>query len=779
MAVFNTDYYKNEDLYSDGDIEETLLEIVTGKTIPSDLKQIEYPIIYHLSNVRDNILNWYPFAEDSKVLEIGSGCGAITGMLCSKAKKVVSVELSKRRALINYERNKNADNLEIFVGNLNDMTFEDKFDYIVLNGVFEYAINFTDSKTPYETFLLNIKRFLSENGKVIIAIENKYGLKYFAGASEDHTNQYFLGLNGYEGNNSVRTFGKNELTCLLERSGFRFTKFYYPYPDYKFPNEIFTDDSFKSNGYGRDYYNLNSDRYILFNEEKVARGLVDEGVMSTFANSFLVIASEKEIVEEEDISYVKINSDRAEEFRILTKIYTKNEKKYVSKLPLCNEASNHIKKMIGRKVCSNENLKCVISNCEEGEFTYNYIESNTLNSELKELIYDENVDVIVKKLQMFFNVAFRNASQELFFNAEFQNVFGDFTCECSDECINNANIDLICDNIFIVNNEYRVIDSEWIFDFPIPVKFIIWRTLNELYNKYSKLKEITGEKDLFERFGIDVNHKECYTKWNYHFSKNFVGSDVLERFSNSKDVISLEDLMDNKASVRRTHSYLYVDDGQGFAEDKKIESVLKVQETEFKVYFDLSKMSNVKSLRWDPLENRLIKIKINKVDTNAKVNIIPVNGNVDGQGFIRFITGDPKFLINLEDCDIDYLYIEGNLSVLSDDELENSVNSLKQIIKSIGKTIENREWEISSNENLEDKLRKIEKYNLQMEELKEIKKYTQILSEEYSNLEERYEHLTVEKDMLLHTIKKLQRECEEQTRASIKKDDIIKKLALS
>lgn len=39
-----------------------------------------------------------------------------------------------------------------------------------------------------------LKPFLKENGKVLLAIENKFGLKYWCGAAEDHTGIPFVRL---------------------------------------------------------------------------------------------------------------------------------------------------------------------------------------------------------------------------------------------------------------------------------------------------------------------------------------------------------------------------------------------------------------------------------------------------------------------------------------------------------------------------------------------------------------------------------------------------------
>ena len=95
MAKFNLDYYSGENFYSDGDIEKEILKIVKTQGSYESMENVPFPVLYHLSRVRENILNWYPFQEDATCLEIGSGCGAISGLLCERMKKVVSVELSK------------------------------------------------------------------------------------------------------------------------------------------------------------------------------------------------------------------------------------------------------------------------------------------------------------------------------------------------------------------------------------------------------------------------------------------------------------------------------------------------------------------------------------------------------------------------------------------------------------------------------------------------------------------------------------------------------------
>ena len=92
MAEFNTEYYQGEDRYSDGDVEERILQFVMEEGDREVPRDGTFPVLYHLSPVREGILSWYPFCEGARVLEIGAGPGAITGLLCRKCAEVRSEE---------------------------------------------------------------------------------------------------------------------------------------------------------------------------------------------------------------------------------------------------------------------------------------------------------------------------------------------------------------------------------------------------------------------------------------------------------------------------------------------------------------------------------------------------------------------------------------------------------------------------------------------------------------------------------------------------------------
>ena len=71
-------HYPGQDFYCDGAVEDELLEIVKRcrkDEYPRIIEEkADWPVLYHLSAQRENIIDWIPFGKTDRVLEIGSGC---------------------------------------------------------------------------------------------------------------------------------------------------------------------------------------------------------------------------------------------------------------------------------------------------------------------------------------------------------------------------------------------------------------------------------------------------------------------------------------------------------------------------------------------------------------------------------------------------------------------------------------------------------------------------------------------------------------------------------
>lgn len=288
----NLKWYNPNQVYSDGVIEQEIYaKLLQGCSEIDILKNDDrWPILYHFSPVRQNIVRFLPLPEAAEVLEIGAGMGAITKALCQKAAHVTCVDLSLLRSKINEKRNEEMDNLEIIVANLNDIPFNRLFDLVTLIGVLEYGGKYTEGVNPYLDFLLKAYSLVKPGGDLAIAIENRMGLKYFAGANEDHYGIPFYGLNGYPEDQGIRTFSLPELKKLLEHAGCNDYDLYLPMPDYKFATSIVAADAPEYfEGALVKEYNFGAYSMDTFDQKEVFASLIAQNTFVEFANSFLVV----------------------------------------------------------------------------------------------------------------------------------------------------------------------------------------------------------------------------------------------------------------------------------------------------------------------------------------------------------------------------------------------------------------------------------------------------------------------------------------------------------
>jgi GT2 family glycosyltransferase/SAM-dependent methyltransferase/glycosyltransferase involved in cell wall biosynthesis len=315
-------------LYSDGDqFENRLLEIMVQATdravgsLELERSIIDFPSRYHLSSRRANLLRPIQHLLGGRVLEVGAGCGALSRFLGELGAEVWALEGSARRARICAARCRDLSSVRVFRSNVEEFDPPVRFDAITLVGVLEYSRLFLSGEDKVGRMLEVCGRLLNEEGVLIIAIENQLGMKYFAGAPEDHLGRPFCGINDCYNNEGPVTYGRVELEKLIQRSGFRACEFLYPFPDYKFPRVVlhasacrFPDINIASliRTCTAEDQGIPYDR--IFAEEMAWPVAARNELVGSLANSFLVVASRKEDgaprVSPERVAYIYSESRR-------------------------------------------------------------------------------------------------------------------------------------------------------------------------------------------------------------------------------------------------------------------------------------------------------------------------------------------------------------------------------------------------------------------------------------------------------------------------------------
>lgn len=294
----NLDYYSGRENLSDSQKMDFLLDVAKKydvKELNSLIAQSkDYDLLYHFSHVRQNVISWMPISKTDTVLEIDSECGAITGALVDKAKHVTCIDASLTKSQINATRHQNNDNLEIIVGELQDILkdLNEKYNYIFVSSNLHFLTEWDSDAENFQKLLSLLKGLLSDNGIIVFATDNQFGLKYFAGAKDFITKKYFDSIEGYNNTNSSRFFSKGKIEEMSTVCGFDEVVFYYPYPDYVFPMAIYSDEYLPSVGeLTAANYNFDDERMTLIDEEKAYDAIIQDHMFPQFSNSYLVIMS--------------------------------------------------------------------------------------------------------------------------------------------------------------------------------------------------------------------------------------------------------------------------------------------------------------------------------------------------------------------------------------------------------------------------------------------------------------------------------------------------------
>lgn len=675
-------YYSGEDVYCDGAVEDELLQIAR------DYAEVEYPrvieeaksweVLYHLSAQRENIVEWLPVDKSAKVLEIGAGCGAITGVLSRKAGSVTCVDLSKKRSMINAYRHMDCDNITIHVGNFQDIepSLPADYDYICLIGVFEYAKAYIGGDTPFETFLNIIKRHLKKNGRIVIAIENKFGLKYWAGCREDHLGKFFSGIEGYPEGGGVRTFTRHGLETIFQNCGMDEYAFYYPYPDYKFMVSLYSDEYQPKPGeLSLNMRNFDRDRIVLFDEKKAFDNILREGLFPLYSNSYLVVLGEKP-----DTCYAKYSNDRKKEYQIRTEILPftlevledradsvlgawgiRPKQLVVRKSPLCPEAAEHIRNIeaacrklkdryTGGELRINR-CKLVEEEKEKPYIELEYIQGVTLAELLDACLERNDMETFLELFRKYLTMLDYHSGKAV--------AVSDFDLIFSNIMISAKDAAKPFDGL--VNSVWTLIDYEWTFGKQVDTKELAFRALycylledekrnrmdldsvmQELGVKDEEAEEYRAQEKTFQHF-VTGKHCSMVELWR------LIGHECFDR----------EDLVER----RRLDNYqqriqIFEDRGQGFREEDsffadRVECLERDERGVLCLTWEVN--PGVRKLRVDPackdciVRIRELKWNDRELVRSGKNSVLTTNGTeLDNTGSFVFPTDDPNLVIDLE-----------------------------------------------------------------------------------------------------------------------------------
>ena len=584
--------------YSDGREVEQYLEKVFSDT--EDLssrsrelqkKIIDWPSEYHLSSDRSNLLRPYDLSFVHNALEFGSGCGAISRYLGEEGIAVDAVEGSEIRASLGKMRCRDLENVSVINANYNDLDYPEKhYDLILFVGVIEYASKFhpdADSDRDAAIGILNhVKRFLKDDGVIIVAIENRLGLKYILGHHEDHYAKRYVGIHGYHDSAGIATYSDSEWREISREAGLAHCGFSFPFPDYKIPRVTLGEEFASTTPYAFNHLEgICSRDYALPATRSPTESIAWEaansgGFLNTIANSFCLALGNnaKRIDQIMDFDFCHTPGPaRQNHFAIVTR--KRKGSNIVEKTPVFPSSSRPSVQQLSTAVTQ------VLENQE-------YLKGNLLSTEWLRsiLIYSRREE---------FEVLLRN--------------YYDYLGELKSSG-QSLKIDMLPINIIVAKKGcYQLFDQEWEVTEPVSREYLLFRSLlTFIVTNWVYMKDFLGWLELqsvwaFVDYGFRSQQLQLAEYLDEFICRENRFQQATINADGEQDVQQLLDTrFDFSGDDRNVYSTLFwVGPDQEFDASRSVEKNLVPDSEPQWIIFRSDALSGpIKSIRLDPFDIR-------------------------------------------------------------------------------------------------------------------------------------------------------------------------------
>jgi hypothetical protein len=265
--------------------------------------------LYETTAIREGVLCWYPFVRNSKTLDCSQGI--LTDLLKRKTSEVHSASSTQLEGLTAY-------------------------DYIVV----------LDPNNITTKALCEYRELLNSHGRLLLAYENPFALRYWAGHSAPNTGKPYDTLFG---NGDDPLPSKVQLTLKLTQAGFSGLKWYYPLTDHWITTEVYSDSYLPNEFLNQRFESyLDNDSNRRLDERGLYQTIVREGAFEFMCGAYLVEARVCENDEPCSVDYVAVTAYREPAKRFATMLCNTGK---AYKIPLHEDGL--------------ESVKCIASNHAE------------------------------------------------------------------------------------------------------------------------------------------------------------------------------------------------------------------------------------------------------------------------------------------------------------------------------------------------------------------------------------------------------------------------------
>lgn len=356
----------------------------------------------------------------------------------------------------------------------------------------------------------------------------------------------------------------------------------------------------------------------------------------------------------ERIIFSKISNDRDRKYRIITKITADEAENYkVYKTAGSDAAKGHIcaiyhnYELLSRKYAHTDMKLAQVTLRENDVLELQYISGKSYDQYLDELLEQGKKEECILALRKFIGLVCGETKEGFEAAEEFCNVFGKNKYDHTWESVYGIDVDSLLSNVIYKDGVWYMCDYEWVFDFTIPVKYMVYRILNYFMTTGKRIGALQGR--IYEEFGITEEEKVIFRSMEDSFQKYIEGvqEGIWKLYTRIHgQVVNVNRLY--HSYCRKHIQQVFFDRGNGFNEKDSKTFVVDVNEKNSYAY-EIDVPDGTVSVRLDPAASMCIMHVENVKDELGNDLNYDTNGWDLEEGMRVFLHNDPQIIIRLQE----------------------------------------------------------------------------------------------------------------------------------
>lgn len=438
-----------------------------------------------INGIKCGLLQWYDFEQDAKVLYIGDSKDALAKMLIDKSFAVVCAPV---------EQSCNTAWTQEYKGG---------FDYLI-------AVEALECTENPEQVLQNWRSLLKEEGRLLLGMNNRFGIRYFCGDRDPYTGRNFDGIEGYrraydkkEDVFRGRCYSRNEMEKMLRAAGWNSFQFFSVLPDLQNPGLIYAEDYLPNEDLAnRLFPTYNYPDTVFLEEAPLYESLENDGLFHKLANAWLIECGSKEALC--DVLHVTRSMERGRESALCTVVRRRG---IVEKRAVYPEGEARLEKLAAHaKELKERGIPVVDTKLEGGVCQMPLIQAEVGQVYLKKLLRTDR-ERFLQEMDHFRDLILRSSAI-----VESDQGDGEGTI------LRKGYVDMVPLNSFYIDGEFVFYDQEFCEE-NYPANAIISRMVGTFYAGNVELMKILPVEELYERYGL-TKYRERWQRMEGEFLRD-------------------------------------------------------------------------------------------------------------------------------------------------------------------------------------------------------------------------------------------------------------------